>query len=93
MMKRTYTLAEQYEHLRKDAVSLAAGRRLAPGLALFLRKGMAAWMQASSSLHVTVPETPTALPGTAWSWPFDIRSQITTILTGMILGQKPEVNR
>jgi hypothetical protein len=91
-MERTETLAEQYEHLRKEAVSLAAGRRPAPGLALFLRKGMAAWMEASSSLAVTVPETPATLPGDACSWPCDIRSQATTILTGMILGQKPEVS-
>jgi hypothetical protein len=93
MIEGTDTLAVQYEHLRKEAVSLAAGRRPAPGLALFLRKGMAAWMVASSSLGVTVPEPPAALSGDAWSWPCDIRSQVTTILTGMILGQKPEVNR
>ncbi len=91
-MERTDTLAEQYEHLRKEAVSLAAGRRPAPGLALFLRKGMAAWMGASSSLGVTVPETPAALSGDPCWWPCDIRSQATTILTSMILEQKPEVN-
>jgi hypothetical protein len=53
---------------------------------------MAAWMEASSSLGVTVSETPAALSGEACSWPCDIRSQATTILTGMILGHKPEVN-
>ncbi len=39
-------LVGHYEQLRKDALSFSAGRASTPGLALFLRQGMTAWMRA-----------------------------------------------
>ena len=86
-------LAEHYEQLRSDALSRPAGRAPALGLALFLRKGMTAWMRTwSSYIQVAAPET-APLPGAVQTWPLDIRAQMTAILAGMILTQQLGANR
>jgi hypothetical protein len=83
-------LVAHYEHLRSDALSLEAGRSPAPGLALFLRKGMTAWMRAWSPCMNAAPEM--ALPPSAkQSSPPEIRAQLAAILAAMILGQKLEI--
>jgi hypothetical protein len=55
------------------------------GLALFLRRGMTAWMQAWSECAGTVEPGPRSQPVIDEPIPGDIRSQITTLLAGMIL--------
>jgi hypothetical protein len=60
------------------------------GLALFLRRGMTAWMQAWSEYAGNIePPTP-AQPGTDETMSVDMRSQITTLLAGMILSLQQE---
>jgi hypothetical protein len=74
-----------YEELRRMAleVSTGSGRR-APGLALVVRGGLAAWMQACRSVAGPVRavrpsgQTTRALPGA-------IRAEVTVLLTEMVL--------
>jgi len=87
---RNEELVAHYEQLRKDALSPAA-RSPAPGLALFLQKGMIAWMRAwSTCTPNTVAEVispAVAIP----SSPQDIRAQLAVLLAGLILSQQVEV--
>jgi hypothetical protein len=59
------------------------------GLALFLRRGMTAWMQACSECAVVETE-PCSLSGTQETIPVEMRSQLTTLLAGMILSLQQE---
>jgi len=60
------------------------------GLALFLRRGMTAWMRAWSECARTVEPVTRAQAGTNEAMPLDMRSQITTLLAGMILSLQQE---
>ena len=65
--------------------------RQALGLALFLRRGMAAWMQAWSKCLDCV--TPPAPPQPATTpVPMDVRGQVARLLAGIILGLHQEGN-
>jgi len=55
------------------------------GLALFLRRGMAAWMQAWSECTRPVEPVTRSQPKVDETIPADMRSEITTLLAGMIL--------
>jgi len=90
--RRDEDLVTGYEQLRNDARSLPAGHAPTPGLVLFLRKGMTAWMRAWSSCVPKPTPGTTLLPGAAASYSVDVRAQIATILAGMILGYQPEVS-
>lgn len=82
-----------YEDLRRAALEEPAGHaRRAPGLALLLRAGIAAWMQACRrvagpvlSVHPS-SETTRALPGT-------VRAEVTVLLAEMALTAAAEVAR
>ena len=90
--KRNDDWVAHYEQLRNDALSRPAGHVPAPGLALFLRKGMAAWMHAwSCCMPKPAPET-ASLPDAAPTCSVDLRTQIAVILAGMILGRQPEAS-
>ena len=75
----------QYEQLRRDAIGTLAHRGEGLGLALFLRRGMAAWMQAWSECAPHIEPSPRAEPGVDETIPAGLRSQIATLLAGMIL--------
>lgn len=88
-----HDLAIQYEQLRKDALSLRAGYAIPPGLALFLRNGMLAWMRAWSPCKQNAnPETApqSNSPHAAPHCSLEIRTQMAAILASMILGQQWE---
>jgi len=55
------------------------------GLALFLRRGMTAWMQAWSECARPVEPVTRSHPKVDETIPADMRSEITTLLAGMIL--------
>lgn len=59
------------------------------GLALFLRSGMTAWMQAWSECASVETETRSALRGNE-TIPVELRSQLTSLLAGMILSLQQE---
>jgi hypothetical protein len=88
--QRNDELVAHYEQLRKDALSTGADCSPAPGLVLFLRKGMIAWMRAWSPCmqHAAAEIAPP--PATAPSCPHDIRAQLAVLLAGLILGQQLE---
>jgi hypothetical protein len=61
------------------------------GLALFLRRGMTAWMRAWSECAASTVEPVTrAQTGANEAMPVDMRSQITTLLASMILSLQQE---
>jgi len=83
-------LTVHYEQLRDDALSLTAGRQPTPGLALLLRQGMAAWMQAWSACaqKTCVEAVTSSVPSPTNS--LDARVQMASILAGVILGRPLE---
>src|SRR4030095_7410549 len=72
--QRNHELVAHYEQLRTDALSAAPSRSTGPALALFLRKGMTAWMRAWSPCmqHAAAEVAPP--PATAPSCPQDLRA-------------------
>ena len=81
---------EQYEQLRREAISRSEFGSKGLGLALFLRRGMTAWMQAWA--QCTDHDAPTAPSesATAAAVPIDLRGQVATLLAGIILSLQQE---
>jgi hypothetical protein len=89
-------MTAQYEQLRNDALSGRSGQAIAPGLALFVRNGMIAWMRAWSPYMRNVNTETTPQPSPSHATPLcllEIRGQLTAILVGVILSQRWEVNQ
>ena len=83
-------LTEQYEQLRLEATGRSEHSAQGLGLALFLRRGMAAWMHAWSQCAADLG-APDRSPRTASAAvPIDMRTQIATLLAGIILGLQQE---
>jgi hypothetical protein len=80
-------LVARYEQLRRHAIHGGEGL----GFALFLRRGMTAWMQAWSECAGDVNPGTRTHPGVDETIPGDMRSQITTLLASMILCLQQEV--
>jgi hypothetical protein len=85
-------LAAHYEQLRCDAMGRPTFRSQGLGLALFLRRGMTAWMQAWSECAGNLEPATHSQPKADATIPMDLRSQITTLLVGMILSLQQEAN-
>jgi hypothetical protein len=83
-------LTEQYEQLRREATSCSEHAAQGLGLALFLRRGMTAWMQAWSQCTDGVTPNAHPRPATPAAVPMDLRTQIATLLAGIILGLQQE---
>jgi hypothetical protein len=76
-------LAAGYEELRRAALG-APGFARGIGLALFLRSGMAAWME--SCVALVAPRGPaSARAATAPLVPVDLRLEVATLLAEMAL--------
>ena len=89
----TTFLSEQYEALRKEACELDRTGRRGHGLALFLSRGMIAWMAA---LRALVPPPATASGERAVLYPdlpSAVRSDLTVVLADMILACSLEAGR
>jgi len=79
------SLVEQYEALRREALEVAPFGPRGQGLALFLTRGMPAWLTALPALAPSprprddgpVVPRPQLLP--------TIRAELTTVLAGMVL--------
>ncbi len=86
---------QQYEALRREAVSCRAGLERGHGLTLFLAQGMAAWMAALSAL--LPPRVATGgrvRPSPSRRCPeltLGMGSDLRTILAGMVLACTREV--
>jgi hypothetical protein len=79
-------LTEQYEQLRREATNRSEHRGEGLGLALFLRRGMTAWMQAWSQCTDRVAPKAHLQPAMTAAVPIDLRAQVATLLAGIILG-------
>jgi len=78
-------LAAGYEELRRAALgSSAAGDGRGIGLALFLRRGMAAWMETCAAL-VRPHGATTARAAVPPVVPLDLRLEVATLLAEMAL--------
>ncbi len=77
-------LIAHYERLRHDATGPPIQCQ-GLGLALFLQRGMKAWMQAWSDCAMNVEPSTRTDAGIDNRMPADLRSQIIALLAGMIL--------
>jgi hypothetical protein len=89
-LRSTSDLTEQYEQLRRQATSRAEYGSKGLGLALFLRRGMTAWMQAWSQCTDHDAPNAHAEPAMSAAVPIDLRAQVATLLAGIILGLQQE---
>jgi hypothetical protein len=83
-------LTEQYEQLRRAATSWSEHGAERLGLALFLRRGMKAWMQARSPGTDRVTPNAPCQPAITEAVPIDLRTQIAMLVAGIILGLQQE---
>jgi hypothetical protein len=74
--------AAHYEQLRGDALGTTTGHSV--GLALFLRHGMVAWVNARSSATPLTARAPVPAASPI-PLPADVRCQTAIILAGIIL--------
>jgi len=90
-LRSTPDLTEQYEQLRREATSRSEHGSEGLGLALFLRRGMTAWMQAwSQCTDHDAPNAHSQPATTAVAVPIDLRAQVATLLAGIILDLQQE---
>jgi len=75
-------LAARYEELRSQALG-GSGRGL--GLAVLLRQGMRAWVEAWSSCALTMPAERHHEGGLDEVVPIQLRAEIAIVLAGMAL--------
>jgi hypothetical protein len=81
-------IADQYEALRREALETGPFGPRGQGLALFLSRGMAAWLAALTALAWPVRATPPE-PEQPREEPVHVRpavrAELTTVLAGMVL--------
>jgi hypothetical protein len=75
-------LVDQYEALRREALALSPEGRRGHGLALFVTRGMVAWISALSALSCRQRPTGDEQPAAAVA----VRPEVTTVLANMVLG-------
>lgn len=86
-------LAASYEELRRAALGAGApGSGRGIGLALFLRSGMAAWMETCVAL-VPPRDAATARAATRPLVPVDLRLEVATLLAEMALAVHADEGR
>jgi len=78
-------LVVHYERLRRDALGSRSPGDEGLGMALFLRRGMTAWMEAWSECTSRIEPGPRSEPRVDETIPADTRLQITVLLASMIL--------
>ena len=79
-------MVADYEQLRSDVLDRQRRSFPSPGLALLLRQGMTAWASCSRE-NQSEPSSPLA----AGRLSLSVRTEMTLILAGMILGQQQEI--
>jgi hypothetical protein len=84
---RNDSLIARYEDLRRQALGRFGAQ--AQGLALFMRRGMSAWMQAWSQC-VAPPQSPVQPPQTQEICPVQLHADLATLLANMVLFARQE---
>ena len=88
-------LQDQYEALRREALGADGLGRRGHGLALFIARGMTAWVEALSALvgrsraSSSIEEQSHATPMPVL--PSSLRSELATVLADMVLVCSPEI--
>ena len=85
-------LVEAYESLRGNVLGDCEGCT-GPGLALFMRKGMAAWMQACVRSAPPPERRSVPLSSTSANLPPGLRGELVVVLTAMVLSHLQEAWR
>jgi len=79
-----------YEDLRRAALEADGGARRMPGVAVVLRAGVAAWMQACRNVAGVAP--PISPGGDTAGWlPGTIRAEVAVLLAQMALSAATEM--
>jgi hypothetical protein len=86
-----HALVARYEALRQDVMDSGIGRRTVPGLALFMRKGMAAWMTSIGEEPMRHAAVPAA--SSATQMPDGIERSLIDIVATMALATALEGRR
>jgi len=85
-------LISRYEQLREQALRRPSGIARGQGLALLMRGGMSAWMQAWAQCMVQAPAPPPppVMPGDEAILPLSMHKEVAMILAGMVLYSRRE---
>jgi hypothetical protein len=83
---RNDALIARYEELRRQALGRFGAQ--AQGLALFMRRGMSAWMHAWS--QCVAPPSPAQPPQTQEICPVQLHADVATLLASMVLFARQE---
>jgi hypothetical protein len=90
-------LLDQYEALRREALGPDLAGKRGQGLALFIARGMRAWIEVLSALvGKSQPLSPAQAQGPMSrppGLPASLRSELTTVLADMILTYTQEIAR
>jgi hypothetical protein len=83
-------LLDQYEGLRREVLGTGPRDRSGHGLALFISRGMAAWINAVSILgrkpgRPALPVAEASPVGLIASWPTSLKADLTAVLADMVL--------
>jgi hypothetical protein len=73
-----------YERLRRSALGQSTDALGEPGLALLMRRGLRAWIEARGDDVTTNPTAPA--PSTNCTLAADVRSELTHLVATMALG-------
>jgi hypothetical protein len=82
-------LIARYEELRRQVLGRCGTH--GHGLALLMRRGVSAWMQAWSQC-VASPPAPTQAPDDPEICPVQLHSEVATLLANMVLFARQEVS-
>jgi hypothetical protein len=87
-----HTVLEQYEALRREATESPRGGPRGHGLALFLTRGLPGWLAAVTALTPwrRPPAARAAAPDAGPTLVPAARTELTTILAGMVLACRSE---
>jgi hypothetical protein len=78
-------LTSRYEALRRQALGQPCAIPRGQGLALLMRSGMRAWMQAWAQCEVPLPARAKPSPANEDIFPLELHREVTMILAGMLL--------
>ena len=85
-MPRRRESEQHYEELRREA--LEGGSGLAPGLAIFLRRGMASWLQELATWAREAPPARREAGQSVAPLPAGTKGEVVQALAAMILGRE-----
>lgn len=86
-------LTTAYEQLRSQVLGVNEKPPRGPGLAIFLERGMKAWIDAYRQWSAPTPASRTAGPPLAIPWHAPVQNDLIVLLTGMLLERTVQEGR